>query len=171
LSTELEELKEADTLPGVHELFRERWSPRAFSDQPISSADLATILEAGRWAASSYNEQPWRFFVATKSDPDGFGKLLGLLMPLNQAWAGSASVLMLSVAKKNFSHNGQANRYGLHDAGAALTSMFLQATAFGYLGSPDHLPEQMQKMELAKRTRKPLTEIIFTTEWQKPLAL
>ncbi len=204
MSTELEELKEADTLPGVHELIRDRWSPRAFSDQPISTADLATILEAGRWAASSYNEQPWRFFVATKSDPNGFAKLLGLLMPMNQAWAGSAPVLMLSVAKKTFSHNGQPNRYGLHDAGAALTSMFLQATAlgihghgmggfdhdrarlelkvpddyeigaaaaFGYLGSPDHLPEQMQKMELAKRTRKPLAEIIFSTDWQKPLAL
>jgi nitroreductase len=204
LSIELEELKEADTLPSVHELIRERWSPRAFSNQPVSSADLAAILEAGRWAASSYNEQPWRFFVAPKSDAAGFGKLLGLLMPMNQAWAGSAAVLMLSVAKKSFSHNGQANRYGLHDAGAALAGMFLQATAlglhghgmggfdherarlelhvpddyeigaaaaFGYLGSSEHLPEQMQKMELAKRQRKPLAEIVFSTEWQKPLAL
>ena len=134
MSTELEELKEADTLPGVNELIRERWSPRAFSDRQVSSADLATILEAGRWAASSYNEQPWRFFVAPRSDAAGFGKLLGLLMPMNQAWAASASVLMLSVAKKNFSHNGQPNRYGLHDAGAALSSMFLQATALGLHG-------------------------------------
>ncbi len=125
------EIKLASANPKVHELIRQRWSPRAFSDQPVSAEDLAVILDAGHWAASSYNEQPWRFIVATKENPAEFAKLLGLLVPFNQAWAKSAPVLILLIAKKTFSHNQAPNKYALHDAGAALAYMALQATALG----------------------------------------
>jgi nitroreductase len=126
----------------VHELIRDRWSPRAFSKQPVSSEDLAAILDAGHWAASSYNEQPWRFIVAPKEQASDFQKLLGLLAPFNQSWAQSAAVLMLMVSKKTFSHNNSPNGYALHDAGAALATMALQATAMGLhihgMGGFDH---------------------------------
>jgi nitroreductase len=115
----------------VHELIRNRWSPRGFSEKPVSTEDLATILDAGHWAASSYNEQPWRFIVATKQDPDAYKKMLDILVPFNQSWAQSAPVLMLIAAKKTFSHNNSPNAYALHDAGAALATMALQATALG----------------------------------------
>ncbi len=194
--------KSADTLPSVHELIRARWSPRAFSARDVSTEDLRTILEAARWAASSYNEQPWRFIVARKSDPAAFEKILGLLVPSNQAWAKSAPVLMIMVAKRAFSHNGSPNLYAVHDTGQALAHLFLQATALGlhahgmagfdrerarkelaipddydfgaavalgYLGSPDGLTEQQRNSELAKRTRKPLNEIVFGTNWGEPL--
>lgn len=118
----------------LHELIRNRWSPRAFADKDVAAEDLASILDAGRWAASSYNEQPWRFIVATRQQPEAFEKLLGLLLPFNQAWAKAAPVLILIVAKKSFSHNQQPNRHALHDAGAALANMFLQATALGLHG-------------------------------------
>ncbi|MCH7957855.1 MAG: nitroreductase family protein, partial [Proteobacteria bacterium] len=42
----------------VHDLIRQRWSPRVFSDRPVEAATLLTVLEAARWAPSSYNEQP-----------------------------------------------------------------------------------------------------------------
>jgi nitroreductase len=126
--------KLADTTPRVHELIRSRWSPRAFSSQQISDEDLKTVLEAARWAASSYNEQPWRFIVAKKSDQEAFNRVLGVLMPANQAWAKNASVLIIMAAKKTFSHNGSNNYYALHDAGAALANLFLQATALGFHG-------------------------------------
>lgn len=125
------DLKAADANPKVHDLIRQRWSPRAFSDKEVSTDDLASILDAGRWAASSYNEQPWRFIVATKKDSAAFQKLLSVLVPFNQDWAKSAPVLILVVAKKTFTHNRQPNRYALHDAGAALSTMALQATALG----------------------------------------
>jgi nitroreductase len=115
----------------VHELIRNRWSPRGFSEKPVSAEDLATILDAGHWAASSYNEQPWRFIVATNQDPDAYKKMLDILVPFNQSWAQSAPVLMLIAAKKTFSHNNSPNAYALHDAGAALATMALQATALG----------------------------------------
>ncbi len=123
--------KVADALPRVHELIRNRWSPRSFSEREVSNEDLKTILDAARWAASSYNEQPWRFLVARKSDGAAYEKLLNLLAPFNQAWAKTAPVLLIMAAKRTFSHNGSPNRYGLHDAGQALANLFLQATALG----------------------------------------
>jgi nitroreductase len=123
--------KIADTLPSVHELIRRRWSPRSFSAREVSTEDLKTILEAARWAASSNNEQPWRFLVARKSDGAAYERILHLLVPANQAWAKTAPVLIIMAAKRTFSHNGSPNRYGLHDAGQALAHLFLQAIALG----------------------------------------
>jgi nitroreductase len=123
--------KFAETLPGVHDLIRKRWSPRSFSAREVSTQDLKTILEAARWAASSNNEQPWRFLVARKSDGAAYEKILNLLVPANQAWAKTAPVLLIMAAKRTFSHSGSPNRYGLHDAGQALAHLFLQATALG----------------------------------------
>jgi nitroreductase len=123
--------KLADTVPAVHELIRSRWSPRSFSSRPVSNEDLRTVLEAARWAASSYNEQPWRFFVARKSDGAAYENLLHLLVPGNQSWAKTAPVLIIMAAKRTFSHSGAPNYYALHDAGQALAHLFLQANALG----------------------------------------
>jgi nitroreductase len=123
--------KEADTVPSVHDLIRTRWSPRSFSDRPVSNADLRTILEAARWAASSNNEQPWRFLIARKSDGEPYDRILSLLVPGNQEWARTAPVLMIMAAKRTFSHNGSPNSYALHDTGAALAQLMLQAHALG----------------------------------------
>lgn len=123
--------KDADTVPTVHELIRTRWSPRSFSDRPVSNADLRTVLEAARWAASSSNEQPWRFLIARKSDGEAYERILSLLVPGNQEWARTAPVLMIMAAKRTFSHNGSPNSYALHDTGAALAHLMLQAHALG----------------------------------------
>jgi nitroreductase len=53
------------------------------------------------------------------------------LVEFNQLWATTAPVLILSVGKKTFGHNGQPNSYGLHDTGAASATMSLEATALG----------------------------------------
>jgi nitroreductase len=42
--------------------------------------------------------------------------------------------------------------------------------AIGYLGDPETLPDYMQKMETAPRSRKPLSEVIFNT-WDTPATL
>ncbi|MGL5879530.1 MAG: nitroreductase family protein, partial [Xenococcaceae cyanobacterium] len=51
--------KLANTQYPVDELLKKRWSPIAFSNQPIEPEKLNSLLEAASWAASSYNEQPW----------------------------------------------------------------------------------------------------------------
>jgi nitroreductase len=126
--------KRGDILPGVHELIRMRWSPRSFSDRPVSDQDLKTILEAARWAASSSNEQPWRFIVARKSDGALYDKLLHILVPGNQIWAGTAPVLIITAAKRTFTQSGHPNLYAWHDTGQALAHIFLQATALDLHG-------------------------------------
>ena len=53
----------------MHVLLQKRFSPRAFEDRSVAKETIRSLLEAARWAPSSFNEQPWRFIVATKDDP------------------------------------------------------------------------------------------------------
>ena len=115
----------------VHEIIRERFSPKGFSERAVDSATLAIVLEAARWAPSSFNEQPWYFVVARRADGESFARLLECLTRKNQAWAKTAAVLMLSVANLSFSHDGRANRHALHDVGLANANLALQAAALG----------------------------------------
>jgi nitroreductase len=123
--------KHAQTSFEVIPQIRNRWSPRAFLPKPVPAATLRVLLEAARWAASCFNEQPWRFIVATKEKPEDYAKLLGILVEKNQRWAGSAPVLMLSVASKSFAYNKKPNRHYLHDTGAAAAQMAVQAASMG----------------------------------------
>jgi nitroreductase len=123
--------KTAVTDNPIHDILAQRWSPRAFSGKPVTDEDLRSLLEAARWAASSYNEQPWRFIVATKGQPDEFTRMLDCLVPANQVWAKDAQVLMLGVVEDNFTHNGAPNRLASHDLGAASASLTFEATARG----------------------------------------
>ena len=113
----------------VHDLVRGRWSPRAFSNRTVEYDKLLTMLEATRWAASSFNEQPWSFIVATQDKPAEYDRLLSCLAEANQTWAKTAPVLMLSVAKMHFDHNGKANLHAFHDVGAAVCNLTTQAIA------------------------------------------
>ena len=115
----------------VLEPIRQRWSPRAFSGKPVESQKLLQVLEAARWAASSFNEQPWRFIVATKEQGEAYAKLLGCLREKNQDWAKTAPVLMISLAKKTFSKGGGTNHHAWHDLGMAVENLVLQATDLG----------------------------------------
>ena len=127
---ELEQLKHAPAAPGVEDLFLRRWSPRAFSNKDVSNEDLKKIFEAARWAASSYNEQPWRFFLGRRGDAT-YQKIFDALVEFNQRWAKSAPVLILSVASNKFGESGRPNQYSIHDTGAATANLSLQATALG----------------------------------------
>ncbi len=115
----------------VHDLIRNRWSPRAFSDQAVAPDVLRSLFEAARWAASSYNEQPWSYLVATKDDEKNFSKMLSILMDMNAAWAKQAPVLAISVARPYFKRNGTPNPVALHDVGAANAQLTLEATSRG----------------------------------------
>ncbi len=130
MSIDLEALKHGPAETGVEELILKRWSPRTFADKPLSPADLTKIFTAAGWAASSSNEQPWRFLVGHKGDAT-FAKILDTLVEFNQLWAHAAALLVLSVGKKTFTKNGTANAWALHDVGAASANMALQAVALG----------------------------------------
>lgn len=120
--------KLALTQYSIHELIARRWSPRAFSDRPVEQEKLLSLLEAARWAASSYNHQPWSFIVATKEDPTEYKRLLSTLVEFNQGWAKNAPVLILAVAK-TVTDEGKSNRHAFHDVGLAIANLAIQATA------------------------------------------
>jgi len=130
---EIEQIKHAPAVPGVIEEILARWSPRAFSHRPVGAEDLKKIFEAARWAASSYNEQPWRFFLGHRGDAT-YKKIFDSLVEFNQGWAKSAPVLILSAASKSFAHNGAPNHFAIHDTGAANAYLVLQATKLGLHG-------------------------------------
>jgi nitroreductase len=115
----------------IEEILKQRWSPRAFSDRMVEPEKLQSLFEAARWAASSFNEQPWSFIVATKNNPAEYAALLNCLTEKNQQWAQLAPVLMVSVAKLKFEKNDKPNRHAFHDVGMAVANMIVQATAFG----------------------------------------
>ncbi len=115
----------------VHELIRERWSPRAFAGKPVPLDVLRSLFEAARWAPSSYNEQPWAYLVATRDDKDSFEKTLSVLVEFNANWAKSAAVLAIAVAELAFAKNNSPNRNAQYDTGAASALLSVEATARG----------------------------------------
>lgn len=124
--------KTAETSVPIHPLIGERWSPRAFALRPVEPEKLRAVFEAARWAASSYNGQPWYFIVATKDDPANYQRVLDCLVEFNQGWAKQAPALALSVAKLKFDHNAEPNRHAFHDVGQAAANLALQAHALGF---------------------------------------
>ena len=127
---DLNSVKRAPEVEGVLPVFHERWSPRSYADRHVSPALLAKVFEAARWAASSFNEQPWRFIVGKKGS-EAYKKILESLVEFNQNWARTAPVLILGVARAKFSHNGAENRVALFDLGAASSYLTLEAAALG----------------------------------------
>ncbi|GBF79778.1 nitroreductase family protein [Aphanothece sacrum] len=123
--------KPANTNYPIHDLIKYRWSPVAFDSRLVEPEKIGSLLEAARWAASCYNEQPWRFIIATKDQVKNYEKLLSCIVEANQVWAKNASILLISVAKLNFSHNDKPNRHAFHDVGLAMGNLTLQAQSLG----------------------------------------
>jgi nitroreductase len=127
---EVNKLKRAPHVDGVLPIFHERWSPRAFDDRDVSPAELASVFEAARWAASSSNAQPWRFLVGTRNSAT-HKKIYEALVDFNKGWAGHAPVLILGTALAVSQDSGKPNAYALYDLGAATSYLTLEATSQG----------------------------------------
>jgi nitroreductase len=125
--------KPAETSVPIHDIIGNRWSPRSFDSRPVEREKLKALFEAARWAASSYNAQPWSYIVATKDDPANFKKVLDCFVEFNQGWAKSAPAIALSVAQLNFAtpDNKAPNRHAFHDVGQASANLALQANHLG----------------------------------------
>lgn len=122
------ENKAADTEYPIHELIVKRWSPRSFAGDPVDRELLRQLFDAARWAPSSYNEQPWRFIIATRETPGEFEKMSSVLNEWNRKWASSAPVLGLTVVKEHFTGNESPNRAAEYDLGQAIAYLSIEAT-------------------------------------------
>jgi nitroreductase len=93
------------------------------------------MLEAARWAPSSYNSQPWRLLWARRGTAH-FETFLNMLVPGNQAWCKDASALVFVASSKTMTVPGkdepQPSRTHSFDAGAAWMALALQAHRMGW---------------------------------------
>jgi nitroreductase len=116
-----------ETSVPIDDLLAKRWSPRSFVEShEISDQELSAIVEAGRWAPSSSNGQPWRFSIA-KRGTDLHQKVVAGLTGFNQAWAPAASALMVVSTKKT--EDGSSSKANFYDCGLAVSLMVIQAQA------------------------------------------
>lgn len=123
--------KPADVDYPIHDLLSQRWSPVGFEPKSVPTADLCSCLEAARWAASCFNEQPWSFIIAERDNSEEFAKMLAVLVEANQSWAKNAGVLMLACTNHKFLRNDKTNNAALHDLGQAVANLSVEATARG----------------------------------------
>ncbi len=122
--------KIANTEVPINKVIAERWSPRAFdSNYMIEEDSIKSLFESARWAPSCYGDQPWQFILFKKDDATGWSSILNCLSIGNQNWAMDASILIVVCANKNFNHNGEPNRWGHYDTGAAAENICLQASS------------------------------------------
>lgn len=119
----------------IHPLFTDRWSPRAFTGEPIPEPTLFGLFEAARWAPSSYNSQPWRFIYGRAGTP-GWQPIFDSLAEFNQSWARRASALVLVLSRTLWVQPGKTESEALpshsFDTGAAWASLAFQATLSGW---------------------------------------
>jgi len=116
------------------QLFYKRSSPRVYSNQIPAPQAILKLLDAAHWAASSYNEQPWRFIIGIKGHAEldkAFRQIADCLNEFNREWAGEAPALLVAIAKKHFTRNGKVNRHAWHDVGLAMGNLSIQATMDG----------------------------------------
>jgi len=108
-------------------VFIDRWSPRSFTDEPVSEQELAAVFEAARWAPSWMNNQPWLFFYETDG-PDR-ETMESLISDFNKPWSTDAPVIGLIASRPGL--EGFMARTAEFDTGAAVMSLTHQALKFG----------------------------------------
>jgi nitroreductase len=115
----------------IHPALAARFSPYIFDPKPIEDAKLQSCFEAARWAASSFNEQPWVFILAKREDQTAFENALDCLLEANQAWAKDAGAIILTSYATSFTRNNNPNRVAAHDLGLATGNFSFQASQLG----------------------------------------
>ncbi len=109
--------------------FPDRWSPRAFIEEPLPPRQVHSLFEAARWAPSCFNDQPWLFVYAVS--PGDRARFADALLPKNRSWAARAPLLCFVFARREFEGSGKENRHAAYDTGAAWMSLALQARRLG----------------------------------------
>lgn len=113
----------------VDPMFLDRWSPRAFSAEPVQNELICTLFEAARWAPSSGNNQPW-FYLYADREPE-LPVFLSCLIERNQMWARQAPVLAFALSHRFAKGKDKPNRWAPFDTGASWMSLALEARKLG----------------------------------------
>jgi len=125
--------KPANNAHPILKVFKNRWSPRAYSEDPVEKEKLKSIFEAARWAPSARNEQPWRFILGQKGD-ETWKKIFNSLAEWNQQWTKRAPILVANVTKNFYDYKHLINKTALYDTGQAVAMMVTEAVNQGLIG-------------------------------------
>jgi nitroreductase len=119
-------MKDNDVLRSI----RGRRSVIRFTDAPVSDEQVDTILEAGRWAPSYINSQPWEFIVVR--DKGLRARLSEVLKRVTLSWHGfSQAPVLIAVAVDP----SKDPRHSVEDGAAAVQNMTLAAYSLGLASS------------------------------------
>lgn len=127
---DLNDIKRATTSVPILPILADRWSPRAWQDRPVEDEKLLRLFEAARWAASSGNEQSWRFILTRRHFDASWEDALECLVEGNREWAQAAPVLVFTAAATE-TRRGRPYKHAWHDLGLAVGNLSAQATADG----------------------------------------
>ena len=108
----------------ILDIIRTRRSIRRFTSTPVEEGDIDRVLEAGRWAPSGLNNQPWRFAVIR--DRELIGKISALTHYARIVL--SASVLIPVFLDRAGSYHREKD---IQAIGACLQNMLLEAHGLG----------------------------------------
>ena len=115
---------EKNWLNQQQQLICERRSVRHFSGRQLTDNQIDTILEAGRWAPSGLNNQPWRFAVIREP---GLRSNIAELTKYHRV-IEDASVLISVFLDKDMLYHREKD---IQSIGAALQNMLLMAHSLG----------------------------------------
>ena len=102
-----------------------RTSIRKYTDQPVSKADIETLLRAGMAAPTAVNRQPWHFVAVT--DKAKLKELAGSRGRMIEQCA--VAIVVCGNMDKAMQGKGQA--YWIQDCSAATENILLAAHALG----------------------------------------
>jgi len=115
----------------VFEAIRNRRSVRAFTSETVSEEEVKRLVDAGRWAPSAGNIQPWEFIIVR----DAKIKRRLVIAALDQTFIEEAPVVIVVCADERQSSMGYGSRgltlYCLQDTAAAIQNMLLAAYTLG----------------------------------------
>ena len=129
---------------------RKRRSVRRYTGEPIPRKDLETIVDAGRFAPSGLNVQPWDFIVVTERD---------VIEQLKVAsrWMEKAGAIIAVVLDPT-------SRWWREDGSAAIENILIASTALGYgscwlQGYTEPMEEELKNMLGVPEEKRLLTLI------------
>ena len=102
-----------------------RTSIRQYTNEPVSKADIETLLRAGMAAPTAVNKQPWHFVVVTdkaklKELSGGRGRMLE-----------QCALAIVVCGNMDKAMPGKAREYWIQDCSAATENILLAANALG----------------------------------------
>lgn len=116
----------------LHPLLRRRWSPQDFrTDHEVDPVDVATLLEAARWAPSAGNSQPWAFVAARRGDAM-HSRLVPHLLGGARRWGPRADLLVVNLCHRTVDASDYAySEFAMYDLGQAVAHLTVQAESMG----------------------------------------